>query len=107
MQSTGDRLELHVSCDHCKREQGIFSSCVVAPGLILECRNCHWGGQGMRCSLRDFNCDSKTDLELEQDLERAIRRSEESTRLAQEDADWVAELKAKIEHRKIYDANLS
>lgn len=40
-------------CDHCNRQRGIWVGCVVVPGYFRgACANCHYMGQGTRCSLR-------------------------------------------------------
>ncbi|KAJ5933843.1 hypothetical protein N7454_006172 [Penicillium verhagenii] len=51
-QATGAQVVPEKACDHCQRSQGLFASCVIIPGRLLDCANCHWAGQGHRCSFR-------------------------------------------------------
>jgi hypothetical protein len=43
-------------CSHCRKKKpsGPFESCVFVEGeLKWSCANCHYGGNGVRCSFRD------------------------------------------------------
>ncbi len=41
------------SCTHCSRSLGPWTECVVVAGLFGgSCANCHFGSEGVRCSLR-------------------------------------------------------
>lgn len=40
-------------CGHCEKEKGPWDQCVVVDGFLVgSCANCHYGGEGTRCSLR-------------------------------------------------------
>jgi hypothetical protein len=40
-------------CKSCNKGQGPWKDCVVVPGFLNgSCANCHFGGEGTRCSLR-------------------------------------------------------
>jgi hypothetical protein len=41
------------SCKSCRMKQGPWKDCVVVDGFLVgACANCHYGGKGVRCSLR-------------------------------------------------------
>lgn len=52
-QATGPQVVPEQACNHCQRGHGLFASCVIVPGRLFDCANCHWAGQGHRCSFRD------------------------------------------------------
>lgn len=52
-QATGTQVLPEQACNHCQRGQGLFASCVIVPGRLLDCANFHWAGQGHICSFRD------------------------------------------------------
>ncbi|UPX20774.1 uncharacterized protein EKO05_0010994 [Ascochyta rabiei] len=40
-------------CDSCQRAAGLYTTCVVVTGQLLDsCANCHYGSEGARCSFR-------------------------------------------------------
>jgi Protein of unknown function (DUF3716) len=40
-------------CGHCAKDDGPWDQCVSVPGFLVgSCANCHYGGEGTRCSLR-------------------------------------------------------
>lgn len=49
-QSTGPKVPPGEECDSCNWKLGPFVSCVIVPGVLTECANCHWSQQGHRCS---------------------------------------------------------
>lgn len=45
--------EAPTACEHCQRQRGVWIGCVIVPGYFRgACANCHYMGQGTRCSLR-------------------------------------------------------
>lgn len=49
-------------CTACGRGNGKFSGCVIVPTVqssMRSCANCHWGRQGIRCSLFTKQCNEK------------------------------------------------
>lgn len=76
-QATGAQVVPDQACNHCQRGQGLFTSCVVVPGRLLECANCHWAGQGHRCSFRDQAPTEYVPLR-QGDVERRLRELRET-----------------------------